>query len=91
MPGTSVALANLLALDRRPKKRAANTRFARLLVIARLLSFVASSSVLAVTSGSSWKVAFFRCLGQGLLPESPSEDGVISRVVQTFALYAPEN
>lgn len=36
-------------------------------------------------------LAFFRCLGEGLRPDSPSEDGVISRVVQTFALYCPEN
>jgi tagatose-6-phosphate ketose/aldose isomerase len=36
-------------------------------------------------------LAFFRCLGEGLRPDSPFEDGVISRVVQTFALYSPEN
>jgi tagatose-6-phosphate ketose/aldose isomerase len=47
------------------------------------------STVICVVAGQL--LAFFRCLGQGLLPESPSEDGVISRVVQTFALYAPEN
>jgi tagatose-6-phosphate ketose/aldose isomerase len=35
-------------------------------------------------------LAFFRSLGEGLRPDSPSEDGVISRVVQTFALYCPE-
>jgi len=32
-------------------------------------------------------LAFFRCLEVGLRPDSPSEDGVISRVVQTFTLY----
>ena len=32
-------------------------------------------------------LAFFRCLETGLRPDSPSEDGVISRVVQTFALH----
>jgi tagatose-6-phosphate ketose/aldose isomerase len=36
-------------------------------------------------------LALFRCLGEGLRPDSPSEDGVISRVVQTFALYCPKN
>lgn len=36
-------------------------------------------------------LAFFRCLEEGLRPDSPSEDGVISRVVQTFALHLPEN
>lgn len=35
-------------------------------------------------------LAFFRCLGEGLRPDSPSEDGVINRVVQTFALYFAE-
>jgi D-galactosamine 6-phosphate deaminase/isomerase len=35
-------------------------------------------------------LAFFRCLETGLRPDSPSEDGVISRVVQTFALHLPE-
>jgi tagatose-6-phosphate ketose/aldose isomerase len=35
-------------------------------------------------------LAFFRCLEEGLRPDSPSEDGVISRVVQTFALHLPE-
>jgi tagatose-6-phosphate ketose/aldose isomerase len=35
-------------------------------------------------------LAFFRCLEMGLRPDSPSEDGVISRVVQTFALHLPE-
>jgi tagatose-6-phosphate ketose/aldose isomerase len=35
-------------------------------------------------------LAFFRCLGEKLRPDSPSEDGVISRVVQSFALHFPE-
>jgi tagatose-6-phosphate ketose/aldose isomerase len=35
-------------------------------------------------------LAFFRCLEAGLRPDSPSEDGVISRVVQTFALHLPK-
>ena len=36
-------------------------------------------------------LAFFRCLAEGLRPDSPSEDGVITRVVQTFALHFPES
>jgi len=36
-------------------------------------------------------LAFFRCLEEGLRPDSPSEDGVISRVVQSFALHLPED
>jgi D-galactosamine 6-phosphate deaminase/isomerase len=35
-------------------------------------------------------LAFFRCLEMGLRPDSPSEDGVINRVVQTFHLYLPK-
>jgi tagatose-6-phosphate ketose/aldose isomerase len=36
-------------------------------------------------------LAFFRCMEEGLRPDSPSEDGVISRVVQTFTLHLPPN
>ena len=35
-------------------------------------------------------LAFFRCLKEQLRPDAPSEDGVISRVVQPFALHYPE-
>ncbi len=35
-------------------------------------------------------LAFFRCLEEGLHPDSPSADGVISRVVQTFAIHLPK-
>ena len=34
-------------------------------------------------------LAFFRCLNEGLRPDSPSENGIISRVVQSFALHLP--
>ena len=34
-------------------------------------------------------LAFFRCLDEGLRPDSPSEDGVINRVVQSFKLHLP--
>jgi tagatose-6-phosphate ketose/aldose isomerase len=34
-------------------------------------------------------LAFFRCLEEGLQPDSPSEDGVINRVVQSFKLHVP--
>ena len=34
-------------------------------------------------------LAFFRCLEEGLKPDSPSEDGVINRVVETFPLHKP--
>jgi len=36
-------------------------------------------------------LAFFRCLAQGLRPDSPSERGIISRVVESFELYRTEN
>jgi len=32
-------------------------------------------------------LAFFRCLNEGLRPDSPSEDGIINRVVQSFTLH----
>ncbi|HEY4052268.1 MAG TPA: hypothetical protein VGL74_00905 [Terriglobales bacterium] len=34
-------------------------------------------------------LAFFRCLEEGLHPDSPSADGVINRVVQSFKLHVP--
>jgi D-galactosamine 6-phosphate deaminase/isomerase len=34
-------------------------------------------------------LAFFRCLEEGLLPDSPSENRIISRVVQSFTLHPP--
>ena len=36
-------------------------------------------------------LAFFRCLREGLRPDSPSEAGVINRVVQTFTLHFPQS
>jgi tagatose-6-phosphate ketose/aldose isomerase len=47
-----------------------------------------NSPVIDVIAGQL--LAFFRCLEEGLRPDSPSEDGVISRVVQTFALHLPQ-
>jgi tagatose-6-phosphate ketose/aldose isomerase len=35
-------------------------------------------------------LAFFRCLDEGLHPDSPSSDGVINRVVQEFKLHRTE-
>jgi tagatose-6-phosphate ketose/aldose isomerase len=35
-------------------------------------------------------LAFFRCMHEGLRPDSPSESGVISRVVQSFTLHLPD-
>jgi tagatose-6-phosphate ketose/aldose isomerase len=34
-------------------------------------------------------LAFFRCLGEGLQPDSPSEGGIINRVVERFPLHTP--
>ena len=34
-------------------------------------------------------LAFFRCLHAGLRPDSPSEAGIINRVVQSFAIHEP--
>ena len=35
-------------------------------------------------------LGFFRCLKEGLQPDSPSNDGVINRVVQEFKLHRTE-
>jgi len=35
-------------------------------------------------------LAFSRCLAEGLHPDSPSQDGVINRVVESFPLYSAE-
>ena len=48
-----------------------------------------NSTVIDVIAGQL--LAFFRCLEEGFRPDSPSEGGVISRVVQAFALYFPES
>jgi tagatose-6-phosphate ketose/aldose isomerase len=34
-------------------------------------------------------LAFFCCLEAGFRPDSPSENGIISRVVQSFTLHLP--
>jgi tagatose-6-phosphate ketose/aldose isomerase len=34
-------------------------------------------------------LGFFRCLEEGLQPDSPSEDGIIQRVVERFPLHIP--
>ena len=34
-------------------------------------------------------LAFFRCLTEGLQPDSPSEGGIINRVVEKFPLHSP--
>jgi len=34
-------------------------------------------------------LGFFRCLRAGFRPDSPSESGVINRVVQSFTLHFP--
>jgi tagatose-6-phosphate ketose/aldose isomerase len=35
-------------------------------------------------------LAFFRCLKEGLQPDSPSSEGVINRVVQEFKIHRAE-
>jgi len=36
-------------------------------------------------------LGFFRCMKEGLQPDSPSASGVINRVVQSFTLHFPAN
>lgn len=43
------------------------------------------SAVIHVVAGQL--LAFFRCLAEGLKPDSPSEDGVIHRVVNNFTIH----
>lgn len=45
-------------------------------------------TVLDVIAGQL--LAFFRCLAEGLKPDSPSDANVISRVVNSFTLHRPE-
>jgi tagatose-6-phosphate ketose/aldose isomerase len=44
-----------------------------------------NSAVLNVVAGQL--LAFFRCLEEGLKPDAPSENGIISRVVEDFPIY----
>ena len=53
------------------------------------LSELGDNQVAAIhVMGGQW-LAFFRCLEESLRPDSPSEDGVINRVVQSFKLHIP--
>ncbi|HKW34543.1 MAG TPA: hypothetical protein VJN92_16150 [Candidatus Acidoferrum sp.] len=55
----------------------------------RGLSEVGEDDDLAMHVVVAQLLAFFRCLEEGLLPDSPSEEGIISRVVEKFPLHAP--
>jgi tagatose-6-phosphate ketose/aldose isomerase len=48
-----------------------------------------NATVLDVIAGQL--LAFFRCMTEGLKPDSPSDANVISRVVNDFTLYRPED
>src|SRR2546426_1043761 len=51
----------------------------------------AALKMLELTSGrvTAQLLAFFRCLTEGLQPDSPSEGGIINRVVEKFPLHTP--
>jgi len=53
------------------------------------LSQLEDNQVAAIHVIAGQWLAFFRCLEEGLRPDSPSEDGVINRVVQSFTLHTP--
>ena len=55
----------------------------------RGLSELGEDDDLAIHVVVAQLLAFFKCLEQGLHPDSPSERGIISRVVEKFPLYAP--
>jgi tagatose-6-phosphate ketose/aldose isomerase len=46
-----------------------------------------SAPVIDVVVGQM--LGFFRCMREGLQPDSPSASGVINRVVQNFTLHFP--
>jgi len=53
------------------------------------LSELAEDGDLAIHVIVAQLLAFFRCLEEGLHPDSPSEEGIINRVVEKFPLHAP--
>lgn len=53
------------------------------------LSELGDNQVAAIHVITGQWLAFFRCLEEGLRPDSPSEHGVINRVVQSFKLHIP--
>lgn len=55
------------------------------------LSQLGDENVTVIDVIAGQLLAFFRCMAEGLKPDAPSEDGVISRVVQTFTLHPAEN
>lgn len=55
----------------------------------RGLSELGEDDDLAIHVVVAQLLAFFRCLEEGLLPDSPSEEGIINRVVGKFPLHAP--
>jgi tagatose-6-phosphate ketose/aldose isomerase len=55
----------------------------------RGLSEIGEDDDLAIHVVVAQLLAFFRCLEEGLLPDSPSEEGIINRVVEKFPLHAP--
>src|SRR5438876_623693 len=54
----------------------------------RGLSELGEDDDLAIHVVVAQLLAFFRCLEEGLLPDSPSEEGIINRVVEKFPLHA---
>ena len=55
----------------------------------RGLSELGEDDDLAIHVVVAQLLAFFSCLEEGLLPDSPSEEGIINRVVERFPLHAP--
>lgn len=53
----------------------------------RGLSELGENDDLAIHVVVAQLLAFFRCLEEGLLPDSPSEEGIINRVVEKFPLH----
>ena len=55
------------------------------------LSQAGDENVTVIDVVAGQLLALFRCMAEGLKPDAPSEDGVISRVVRTFQLHPTGN
>ena len=51
------------------------------------LAALGDNNVAAIHVMAGQLLAFFRCLEEGLRPDSPSQDGVINRVVRSFKVH----
>jgi len=53
----------------------------------RHLSVIGDENAAVIDVVAGQLLAFFRCLHEGLLPDSPSANGIITRVVESFTIH----